>query len=56
MPEIDDEDQSSLLAVMPGLMLETIIENIGFSLLLLTSLVTYTHTTAFHAHQRQVEP
>lgn len=36
-------------------MLETIIKNIGFTLLLLSRLIPHPHTTAFDAHQRQVK-
>ena len=56
MPEIYNQNESSLVAIVPGLVLETIIEHISFAFLLLSGLVTNSHATALNPNERQMEP
>lgn len=56
MPEVDNQDQSSLISIVPGLVLKTVVEDVGFSLLLKSGLFSDPHATPAHANEREVEP
>ena len=55
MPEIDDEDDPGLVAVVPGLVFEAVIEDVGFSLLLLPYLIADAHATVLDSCEGEVE-
>lgn len=41
---------------MPSLVLKTVVKNISFTFLLISSLLSYSHTTPTHPYQREMEP
>lgn len=55
VPEVYDKNQPCLLAIVPGLVLETVIEHISLTLDLLPCLFVHPHSTVFDPHERKVE-
>lgn len=56
MPEIHDQNNACLIALMPCLMLERIIKNISLPFFLLPNLIPNTHTTILDSGKGQVKP
>ncbi len=55
MPEVNYQNQSCLLSIVPGLVLKTIIEHIGFPLFLLTNLVPNSHAASTNSSYREMK-
>ena len=56
MPEIEDQVDSSLLAIVPGFMIEGVVEDNALVLLQVLGLVTNPHPSTLRSDEGQVDP